>query len=195
MKLIDITRRAQDAPIYPGSSPIQVEQVCDMNKGDPFNASMITSGSHMGTHADAYRHFLRDSTTGIDEMELFRYYGPCRVITVPEATPITRGTLEGRINDCERLLIHGGGFSYLTKDAAEYIVEKGVLTIVTDAWSIAPLDNEAEIHTIVLTPGLAVVENVNLEDVEDDDYILCAFPVKIGGCDGAPVRAVLIVKD
>jgi len=41
-------------------------------------------------------------------------------------------------------------------------------------------------------PGLAVIENVVLDGVADGDYMLCAFPVKIGACDGAPVRAVLI---
>ena len=192
MKIIDISRTTQEAPIYPGASPIQVDQVYDMQKEAPFNASMITTGSHMGTHADATCHFLRDNTVGIDKMELSLYYGPCRVVTVPEKTLITRKTLEGKIDNCERVVIHGGGYSYLSKDAADYIVEKGVKTIVTDAWSIAPLDNEAEIHQTVMAPGLAVVENVVLDGVKDGEYTLCAFPVKIGGCDGAPVRAVLI---
>ena len=192
MKLIDITRTTQEAPLYPGAAPIKVEQVYDMNNGAPFNASMITTGSHIGTHADASRHFLKGNNVGIDQMELSRYYGPCRVVSVPEKTLITRKTLEGRIDGCQRLVIHGGGMSYLAKDAADYIVEKEILTVVTDAWSIAPLDNEAEIHAAIMAPGLAVVENVILDGVADGDYILSAFPVKIGACDGAPVRAVLI---
>lgn len=192
MKIIDITRTAQDAPIYPGSAPVQVEQAFDMKKGAPFNASMITMGSHMGTHADAKRHFLPESTKGIDEMELEKYYGSCRVVTVPENTPITKSALEGKIEGCERIAIHGGGFSYLTKEAAEYIAETDIVCVVTDAWSIAPLDNELEIHSIILSADLAVVENVVLGSVADGDYTLCAFPAKIGGCDGAPVRAVLI---
>jgi len=192
MRIIDITRVAQDAPVYPGASSIEVNQVYDMHKGAAFNASMITAGSHMGTHADASRHFIKDNTTGIDKMELSLYYGSCRVITFPENTLITRNALEGKIDGCERLVIHGGGFSYLAKDAADYIVEAGVRTIVTDAWSIAPLDNEAEIHETIMAPGLAVVENAVLDGVEDGEYTLCAFPVKLGGCDGAPVRAVLL---
>jgi len=191
-KLIDITRTVQDAPLYPGSSPIDIERVFDMKKGAPFNASKITTGSHIGTHADAGCHFLKDNDVGIDRMELHRYYGPCRVVTVPEKSLITKSALEGKIDDCQRLVIHGGGNSYLAKDAADYIVEKGVLTVVTDAWSIAPLDNEAEIHAAIMAPGLAVIENVILDGVADGDYTLSAFPIKLGGCDGAPVRAVLI---
>ena len=192
MKIIDISRCMHKAPIYPGASPIQVEQSYDMKKGAPFNYSMITAGSHMGTHADAACHFLKGNTAGIEQMDLSLFYGPCRVITVQENALITREALDGKIDNCKRLLIHGGGKSYLTKDAAEYIVEKGIQTVVTDACSIAPLDNEAEIHNIIMAPGLAVVENVVLDGVKDGDYILCAFPVKISGCDGAPVRAVLI---
>ena len=192
MRVIDITRVAQEAPIYPGSNPIQIEQICDMKKGGPFNASMITMGSHMGTHADAYRHFLPESDVGIDRMPLEAYYGPCRVVTVAENTPIGKAALAGRVEGAERLVIHGGGYSYLEADAARYLVELGIRAIVTDAWSVAPLDNEAEIHGILLGAGVALVENVTLEGVADGDYLLAAFPVKLKDCDGAPVRAVLL---
>jgi arylformamidase len=125
-------------------------------------------------------------------MELFRYFGPCRVVTVPADALITKKDLEGKIDNCERLVIHGGGNSHLAKDAADYIVEKGIQTVVTDALSIAPIGNEAEIHVTILSPGIAVVESVILDHVEDGEYTLCAFPIKLKGCDGAPVRAVLI---
>jgi len=192
MKIIDISRTAQEAPLYPGSSPIIVDKVVDMQKGGHANVSMITAGSHIGTHADSFSHFLKESTIGIDKMELAHYYGPCRVITVPEETLITQEILEGKLENCERLVIHGNRFSYLTKEAAKYIVEKKVITIVTDAMSIAPPNNEAEIHELILGSEIAVVENVILDEVEDGEYTLSAFPIKIGNCDGAPVRAVLI---
>jgi len=191
-KIIDITRTLQEAPIYPGSSPVKIERLMSTQNGDPCNVSLITAGSHLGTHADASCHFLKDSTVTVDLMPLTHYYGLCRVITFAESSMITKDALEGKIDGCERLVIHGGGFSYLTKDAAEYIVNKGLITVVTDALSIAPPDNEVEIHSIILSAGIAVIENVTLDGVDDGEYTLSAFPVKIGGCDGAPVRAVLI---
>ena len=194
MKIIDISRIVQEAPLYPGSSPLIVEKVSDMQKGAHANVSMITTGSHIGTHADSFNHFVKESTVGIDKMELTHYYGPCRVVTVPEKTMITPEILDGKIDNCERLVIHGNEHSYLTKEAAQYIIDKAVITIVTDAMSIAPPDNEAEIHALILGSGIAVVENVDLNEVEDGDYILCAFPIKYGNCDGAPVRAVLIAE-
>ncbi|MCL2663006.1 MAG: cyclase family protein [Oscillospiraceae bacterium] len=192
MKIIDITRTVQEAPLYPGSSPVVIERVSDMQKGAHANVSMITSGSHIGTHADAFSHFVGESDIGIDKMELSYYYGKCRVVTVPYDTLITKDMLEGKFENCERLVIHGNGRSYLTREAAQYIVDMGVITIVTDALSIAPRDNEVEIHNIILGSKIAVIENVTLEGVADGKYTLCAFPIKIGDCDGAPVRAVLI---
>ena len=194
MKIIDISRIVQEAPLYPGSSPIIVEKISDMQKGAPANVSKITTGSHIGTHADSFSHFIKGNTVGIDQVELTHYYGSCRVITVPDKTMITPEILDGKIDKCERLVIHGNEHSYLTKEAAQYIVDKAVITIVTDAMSIAPPDNEAEIHSLILGSGIAVVENVYLSEVEDGDYTLCAFPIKYGNCDGAPVRAVLIAE-
>jgi len=192
MKLIDITRTVQEAPLYPGSSPVRVERVSDINEGAHANVSKITAGSHIGTHADAFNHFLKDSNIGMDKMDLNHYYGPCRVVTVPENTMITKEHLEGRIDNCERLVIHGNKFSYLTIEAAQYIIDKKVITIVTDAMSIGPPNNEAAVHNLVLGSAIAVVENVILDEVEDGDYTISAFPIKYGDCDGAPVRAVLI---
>ena len=38
----------------------------------------------------------------------------------------------------------------------------------------------------------AILEGVCLEEVEQGDYLLCAQPLKLRGCDGAPCRAVLV---
>ncbi len=192
MKFYDITRVHQDAPLYPGSSLPTIDRVYNMREGAPFNASKIVTGSHIGTHADAHCHFLIDSDKSIDQMELWKYYGKCRVITVKENHMITKEDLQGKLEGAERIAIHGGGYSYLTPEAAQYIADNGLVAIITDAWSIAPLDNEAEIHEIILKADFAVVENVVLDEVSDGDYIISAFPIKLGGCDGAPVRAVLM---
>ncbi len=192
MKLHDISRTHQDALLYPGSDKPIINRVYDMKDGAPFNASMITSGSHIGTHADAKCHFLIDSDISIEQMNLDYYYGECKVVTVPKDTLLTDEHFKGKIDNVKRLVIHGGGKSYLTASAVKYFIEKNIITIVIDAWSVAPLDNEVEIHTMILSSNMAIVENVILDNVKDGQYILSAFPVKYAGCDGSPVRAVLI---
>lgn len=191
MKIYDITRSAQEAPLYPGDAPIEIGKLMDMEQGAAYNSSLITAGSHIGTHADAFSHFLADGKT-IDQMELEHYCGKCRVISVPGKALITLEDIRGQLAGTERLVLHTGGESYLCEAAAEYLVACGVKTVVTDAVSIGSEDNEKAIHLILFHAGIAVVENAVLEGVEDGEYLLFAFPIKYASCDGAPVRAVLI---
>lgn len=191
MKLIDITRALSEAPVYPGSFQTEINRVDKISEGCDSNYSHIRTNSHAGTHVDATCHFV-DGGRSVEQMDLELYYGACRVVSFPEKTILTKEDLEGRLADTTKLVIHGGGFTYMDATAAQYLIDHGITTVVTDAWSVAPLDNEKQIHTMLLKAGLAIVENVVLDGVEDGEYQLIAFPAKYDGCDGAPVRAVLL---
>ncbi len=196
MKIYDITRVLQEAPVYPGSEPIQFERLCSPENGDEYRTSLITAESHMGTHADAASHFLIDGAA-IDQMPLDCYFGPCRVVTAADISSehIEAKELSDVLAGCERLVLRTKGSRFLSRKAAAAIVCAGIRAVVTDALSVAPPDDEAAIHRILLNAGIAIVENAILDGVPDGSYILSAFPVKIGGCDGSPVRAVLIAEN
>ena len=189
MKIYDITRVLQEAPVYPGDSAPQLSRAPGA-PGAP-DSFTLTQQLHSGTHADAFSHFLPDAPS-IEFMPLERYCGRCRVLRVPEKSLIRQEDLRGRISGMPRVALCGGGRSFLTEDAAEYLTSCGVRTVLTDAVSIAPPDNEAAVHTILMRGGTAVVENAVLEEVPEGDYLLFAFPLKFAGADGAPVRAVLV---
>jgi arylformamidase len=191
MTIIDITRTVQDAPLYPGTPVPSIERLSDVNKGDLYSVSRFVFTSHLGTHADAFSHFVAGAQN-IDQLPPDYYYGPAKVVTVPPNAIISQKDLEGKLEDTERLVIHGGGSSYLSKSAVDYIIAEKIKTIVTDAWSVGPLHNEAEIHRPLFNARIAVVENVVLDGVPDGLYTLAAFPLKIRDGDGAPVRAVLL---
>lgn len=193
MKIIDISRTLQEAPMYPGDEPAKFELVKNMSAGDSCNASVVTACVHLGTHADAFSHYQADGAT-IDKMPLEHYCGKCRVITVPSDSLVKLSDIKGRLAGSERIVLRSGGTSFLCEQAAEYIAACGIKAVITDAVSVAPDDNEESIHHLLMEGNVAVIENVTLEGVEDGDYLLFAFPVKYGGCDGAPVRAVLIAE-
>lgn len=193
MKIIDITRTLQEAPVYPGDEEAKFELVHDMEKGDICNTSVVTANVHLGTHADAFSHYIPGGAA-IDAMPLEHYCGKCRVITVPSNGLVKLSDIKGRLAGSERLAIRSEGTSFLCEQAAEYIAACGIRAVLTDAVSVAPDDNEETIHRLLMDGGVAVIENITLEGVEDGDYLLFAFPVKYGGCDGAPVRAVLIAE-
>lgn len=193
MKLIDITRPFQAALLYPNTEPPVIEQISSI-AGSGWNVSRVTADSHTGTHADAPSHCLTDGCA-IDETDLRLYCGRCRVLTFPENSRIGADELRGRIQGAHRLAIHGGGSAFLLGSGAEYLAACGVKAVVTDAVSVAPPDNEAEIHAALLAAGIAIVENADLSAAPDGEYLLFAFPVKYTGCDAAPVRAVLLAEE
>ncbi|MCD7787273.1 MAG: cyclase family protein, partial [Oscillospiraceae bacterium] len=82
MKIYDITRLLQDAPVYPGSKPPRMERLRDVERGDEYSITSVTADSHAGTHADAFSHYLAGGAS-IDQMPLEQFCGACRVLTVP----------------------------------------------------------------------------------------------------------------
>lgn len=191
MKIYDITRYVQEAPLYPGSPPVSVSPLSGFAQGDNCQTSLLVFDSHAGTHIDAPCHFI-PGAPGIEGLDLYRGYGVCLLASVLPGAPVTAAALEGVLQPGIRLAIRGMGKSYLTAGAAHAIAKADIQAVVTDAVSVGPPDNEAEVHRILLGAGVLVVENAVFDGVPDGEYTLCAFPMKIKGCDGAPVRAVLM---
>jgi arylformamidase len=53
------------------------------------------------------------------------------------------------------------------------------------------VNEDLPVHRQVLQRGIAVLEGLVLRDVPAGTYELIALPLKLVGCDGSPVRAVL----
>jgi arylformamidase len=58
--------------------------------------------------------------------------------------------------------------------------------------SIAIFDDPVGGHLPLLESGIVVFEGLSLEGIEPGDYHLIALPMKLGGREGAPVRAILV---
>src|SRR5207247_8022694 len=72
-RVIDISvPNARGMHVYPGDPVLRVESVRRIAQGDPCNLSLLTLGSHTGTHVDAPYHFLADGPrlgdVGLDRM-------------------------------------------------------------------------------------------------------------------------------
>jgi arylformamidase len=72
------------------------------------------------------------------------------------------------------------------------LVERGVRLVGIDYLSVGPFDNGVPTHEILLGAGVIAVEGLDLSAIDPGEYQLICLPVKIGGADGAPCRAVLI---
>jgi arylformamidase len=82
---------------------------------------------------------------------------------------------------------------YLDAGSAAWIVRKGFKTVGIDNFSVDSLSSEnLPAHHILLSNNVNIVECLDLRAVEAGTYFFLCLPLKIEGCDGAPVRALLI---
>lgn len=191
MEIIDISREFFSAPLYPGAERPELIRITDLKRGDSCTLSAIKAEVHTGTHGDAPSHFL-DSGRHIADMPLSSYIGPCRVMDCKGTGVIHEAFLDLIPAGTQRLLLKNADDCYFTSSAGKILQAKGILCIGTDGRSVGCLENEKEAHLSLLEAGIAVLENLDLSQAEPGMYFLSAAPVKMAGCDGAPVRAVLL---
>ncbi len=193
--------------VYPGNPAIHVSLQQSIAQGAGANVSQVDFGSHTGTHVDAKRHFFTDGNT-VDQIPLETLMGPATLIEFgDDLMAVTRADLEQRdLRGVKRLLLktRNSGFltsdptfhpdfTYLAPDAAEYVVQLGILLVGIDYLSIEQFHSGHHMtHLTLLSANVAIVEGLNLADVPPGMYTLCCLPIKLAGCDGAPARAVLI---
>ena len=185
MRIYDITQELFSCHVYPGDLAPSFRRVSDMEKGAVCNITELSMNAHNGTHVDAPRHFVRDGTA-IEDLDLYVLNGPCAVI--PFEGGITRDMLLP-YRGCERILAKGK--CRLTPDGAEALSEFGVRLFGLEAQSIAGDDPPLAVHVAVLSKGIIALEGLVLSEVPEGEYFLSAAPLKLGGSDGAPCRALL----
>jgi arylformamidase len=84
-------------------------------------------------------------------------------------------------------------FTYLTKDAADVLVEAGVKAVGIDYLSIEQFGSpDFPVHHRLLGQDVFVIEGLDLGAVTPGRYTLVCLPLKFPELDGAPARAVLL---
>ena len=61
-----------------------------------------------------------------------------------------------------------------------------------DYLSISTYEDTELPHRILLSAGIILLEGLDLSDVDGGFYQLYCLPLKLGGCEGAPARAILV---
>jgi len=208
MRTYDITLTITPQTIvWPGDSPVKLKRTSSIASGDNSNVSEITMSCHAGTHVDAPDHFLNNGIT-VDDLSLDLLVGRAYVLHLPEISMITASALmQADIPPRTRRLLFKtrnsnfwangnkdfqADFVGLSVDAAELLVDRNVKLVGIDYLSIAPYKMGTAVHTILLNAGVVVVEGLDLSRVSQGRYTLHCLPLKLGGADGAPTRAVLV---
>ena len=208
MKIHDVTLSiTPDMPVWPGNAAVVLEQVSSMDSGAHDNVSRLACGVHTGTHVDAPHHFLNDHRT-IEALDLDVLVGPACVVQVPDEEKVVTAQVLGKAAipaGTQRLLLKTSnshlwespqkeffpGFVGISADGAEWLVDHAVKLVGIDYLSVAPYHQSVPTHTTLLKAGMIIVEGLDLSGIEPGVYGLCCLPLKLGGSDGAPARAIL----
>lgn len=211
MEIYDITVAiSETVPIYEGDPKVNIEAVMTMQDGGAANVSHVCFGAHTGTHVDAPNHFI-DGTRRVDELDLEKLIGRCRVHEVDESVVAIGPEHLPELDGIERLLLRTRNssfwstpedgfrtdFTYLTLDAAKMIANAGIKLIGIDYLSIEePGAADHPVHITLLEKETVILEGVDLRQVPEGEYELICLPLKYQGGtgDGAPARTVLVRK-
>jgi kynurenine formamidase len=212
-RIVDLSRRVDEATqVYPGDPEVRFEPATTI-AADGVNVLHVHIGSHSGTHVDAPYHFVEGGER-IDEMDSRLFLGAAVVMDVRGRRPRDRITVEdlrpyeGRLSEGVIAVVRTGweehyGTSryydhpFLDRRAAQLILETGAKTVAIDALNVdetvleGPHPEDYPAHHTILGAGGVIAENLtNLAAVDFPDPFFSLLPVKLGGSDGAPVRAV-----
>lgn len=200
----DIT---EQTPIYPGDPEPKIS-VATTLESDGYNLSSVYIGTQTGTHVDAPYHFSNEGDT-IEKMELDFFFGEAVVIRVTDKKPNEKITMndvmpyDEKIREGTIILFNTNWYKkvgteeffehpYVSIEVAEYLVNKGVRFLCIDTINADQTGGtEFPVHDLFAEKRLMIGENwAYFDRIDFDNVFVAAFPLKIVGTDGSPVRAV-----
>src|SRR5579859_421384 len=195
-----------DGLVYPGNPEIHIELQQAIARGAGANVSLVSFGSHTGTHVDAPKHFFDDGA-GVDALPLDVLMGPAVLIDFPASVmAVAEADLKTKeLKGHTRVLIRtrNSGFikqrdfhkdyTYLAPDGAAYLVSLGVRLVGVDYLSVEQFHSgHHRTHRTLLEKGVIIIEGLELSKPAPGPYELRCLPLRLAGLDGAPARAVLV---
>lgn len=209
----DLTHHLRNGmPVYPGDPSPSFENYATLEK-DGVNLTKLTMGSHTGTHLDAPRHFIRDGI-GIDRIPPDKLIGEAYVADLskkPIGSGVTsedlRRRLEGKIVKDDIVVVYTGcserwgeesinrDYTYLTEDAANYLVSQRVRAVGIDFLSVEKFKAaDPVVHKTLLGNGIFIIESLSsgLNRFVGKRILLICMPIKLQDGDGAPSRVVAV---
>lgn len=213
LKFIDLSHTIDNGLVTYKGLPAPV--ICDYlsreeskkfyEEGTSFQIGKIEMVTNTGTYIDCPFHRYEDGKD-LSEILLENIAElPAMVIKVPftETLAIDKKYFEGRAPKGCAVLVHTGwdvhwntelyynNHPYLTKEAADYLVDCGVKLVGIDSHNIDDTrGNSRPVHSTLLGAGILIVEHMtNLSALPQKDALFSAVPPKFKGAGTFPVRA------
>jgi Predicted metal-dependent hydrolase len=205
MKVYDLTFEIENGMVHFEGDPVpKIIQVKSI-KENGYNVKEIHMGTHTSTHIDAPSHFIEGGAS-VEKIDPLALCGIYQVIDASEKKGITKEVIQKAKN--EKVLFYTGSnlewnvekifknYSYITREAAEEIVNKGIKVVGIDSPTVEePYEKNFPTHKILLGNNVLIIENLNsklLKSIVGKSVLVIALPLKIKDGDGSPVRVLAI---
>jgi arylformamidase len=212
-KAVDLTQVIENGmPVYIGDAVPKISRFKRLEK-DGVNLSVIRVGSHTGTHVDAPIHFVRGGKP-LDSLSVEAFVGEAVVLDFSSkraGSAITEKDLRrtsSKVRSGMIVLFYTGlskrwldpglrtRITYLSGGAASWLVRRRVKAVGIDYLSVEEYGAKKPIaHLTLLSHRIPIIESLSSELAElvgKRVFFVC-LPIKVGGCDGAPARAMAYV--
>lgn len=207
---VDVTYPISPAmPVWPGQPAIECQPISKIDKPDQAQVSVLKMSVHCGTHIDAPNHFVAGDSD-ITAAPLSVMSGAVRVCEIDSDGHLTADDLlafEKRtepVTAGERLFFRSRNsrrdwtkepfdktYAAVDPSLAEALVQRGVDVVGVDYLSVAPFDDPATTHRILLHARVWIIEGLDLREISEGRYEFIAAPLKIVGSDASPLRVLL----
>ncbi len=204
-KYIDISWPiTENMTAYKDNYVVQIEAVKNFDEHG-VRDSLVTMGTHTGTHIDAPAHFMKEGDT-INNLDLSAVIGKARVLDCMSCEGVITADdfKKHDIKEGERILLKTRNslrpatqafdynFVYVAQEAAEYLASCNIRSVAIDYLGIERKQPDHETHMILFQKNIVIIEGVRLADVASGDYELVCLPLLHEGLEAAPARAILI---
>ena len=195
MKVYEISQEIFGCRVYPGDPTPKKTVLSSMEDGALYNLTEFSMCAHNGTHIDAPFHFIKDGKT-VDEISLDAFIGMAYVaehhgvVSEDDALKIIEIAKTQNSEAAKRILIKGD--AEVSLEAARVFAASGILLLGNESQTVGPESAPMEVHKILLSADVVLLEGIRLSAVSEGAYLLNAAPLNLSGADGSPCRAVLI---
>ncbi len=195
MKIYDISQELFSCVVFPGDPAPVRQTLSSMEEGALYNLTALSLCAHNGTHIDAPYHFIKDGKT-VDEVPVSKTVGWAYVaqeegmLSAKDAHRILADAKKAHPEAAKRILV--GGKVIVTEEAAHVFAEANIDLLGNESQTIGPEDAPMQVHLILLSREVVLLEGIRLDGVLTGAYLLSAAPISLAGSDGAPCRAILI---
>ena len=198
MKIYDISQEVFSGQVYPGDPAPEKKMLSIMENGDLYNLTAFSMCAHNGTHIDAPFHFLKDGKT-VDAIGLEAFVGMAYVaehqgsVSGNDAAEIIKKAEKQNPEAAKRILIKGD--AEVSLEAAKIFASAEILLLGNESQTVGPEDAPMEVHLMLLSANVILLEGIRLSEVSEGVYFLNAAPLNLSGADGSPCRALLIASE